>query len=91
MFLLFVLPGDTCLQRIHFNSAADPLANQTHALRIQSASEGPYIRLWRIGARWNESDYFHVKRNQYISFDIGVGSAQVTYNLEMNVLIENFA
>jgi hypothetical protein len=53
VFLLFVLPGDltnTCLQRIHFNSAALPLANhQTHALRIQSASAGPYIRLWRIG------------------------------------------
>jgi hypothetical protein len=92
-FLFFVLPGELtndCLQRIRFQSAIVPLSNQAPAKRIQSASVGPYIRLWRIGARWNQSDYFRVRRNQYISFQVGVG-AQVNYTLEMNVLIDCFA
>jgi hypothetical protein len=94
VFLLFVLPAElnnTCLQRIHFNSAAVPLVNQTHAQRMQSASVGPYIRLWRIGAQWNQSDYFRVRRNEYVTFNIGVGAAQVSCILEMNALIDSFA
>jgi hypothetical protein len=93
-FLLFVFPGDftnACLQRIRVNSAILPLANQTHAQRKQNLSGGPYIRLWRIGAEWNESDYYRVRRNEYITFNIGTGADQVNYTLEVNCLIDSFA
>jgi hypothetical protein len=80
-------PTQNCIHRTEFNSPILPFAEQSQARRLQSASIGPYIRLWNIGSSWNENDYFALKRNKCITFQIGVG-VPVNYTLEMNVLID---